>query len=116
MNTKIDRRQLAVDLCYRSSCRIKMAAILSDKVGIFSWGWNNPGPEGFGTHAEEHAINRANRKRLKGATITVAGFRDRTIVFARPCEERCLPLLKRLGIKEVEFLDKGANWRIFTLR
>lgn len=94
-----------------------MAAVLSDAHGIFAWGWNHPGPEGFGTHAEEHAINRANPRRLRGATVTVAGFRHgahlsrtRRYVYARPCAERCWDLLLKLGVTRVQFIVNDGQW------
>lgn len=114
MNTKIDRKQLAIDLCYRSSCSVKMAAIISDKVGIISWGWNHLGT-GFGCHAEEHAISRANRKRLKGATITVVGIRKKNFVYALPCQNKCMPLIIAAGISKIEFFDK-EQWRTLEIK
>lgn len=89
-----------------------MAAVLSDKYGIFAWGWNHLGNTGYGTHAEEHAISRANRNRLKGATITVYGIRRKTPVFSRPCEQVCMPIIEKVGIKEIQFFDKHRWQRI----
>jgi hypothetical protein len=118
MNTRIDRRQLAIDLCTRSTCRTKMAAVCSDRYGIFSWGWNSAGPSGLGTHAEEHAVQRANRRRLQGCTVTVAGFRSETrsrFVLSCPCSERCWPLLKRVGVKTIEFIHPDGHWTFYRL-
>jgi len=116
MNTRIDRRQLAIDLCARSSCRTKMAAVCSDKNGIFSWGWNSMGPSGFGTHAEENAILRSNRKRLIGCTVSVAGYRNPLrYVLSCPCHERCWPLLKRVGVKTIEFVHPDGHWTFYRL-
>ena len=68
--------ELALSLTRRSICRVKMAAVIYDSRGVFSWGWNH-GSGGKGIHAEVHAISRANPKRLKGATIVVAGQHGR---------------------------------------
>lgn len=118
MNTRVDRRQLAIDLCSRSSCHTRMAAVISDSYGIFSWGWNSMGPTGLGTHAEEHAVSRANQRRLRGSVVTVAGYRigaQPRFVFACPCKERCWPLLKRVGIKTVEFMHPDQCWTFYRI-
>lgn len=109
--TKSHPRQLAIDLSARSVCRVQVAAVVSDAHGILSWGWNNPGEDGLGQHAEAHAIQRANRKRLRGATITVAGFRRRNkkAVQNLPCEA-CAAMIQRAGIARVEYLDKD-RWQ-----
>ena len=123
MNTRLTARELAVALCGRSRCWTRMAAVLSDRHGIFAWGWNHAGPDGMGMHAEEHAVSRANRGRLHGATITVAGFRSgaqrsrrRRFVVSAPCEERCRPLLVAAGVCTVEFVRADGSWATFRLR
>lgn len=103
-------KDLAIDLLRRSECNVQMAAVLSDKVGIFAWGYNNSGPRGDGCHAEAHALTRANRKRLHGATITVAGVRrGRGRVLSAPCEE-CAQLIAAAGLKTIEYHDKDGVW------
>jgi hypothetical protein len=99
-----------------------MAAVLSDTHGVFAWGWNHPGPDGFGTHAEEHALSRANRRRLAGSTITIAGLRSgaqrsrsRRFVYSKPCAERCWPLLVLARVKTVEFVTPTGAWMINRL-
>ena len=113
MITNIPPRDLAIDLINRSSCRFKMAAVIADGWGIFSWGWNSSGPSGMGMHAEEHAISRANRRRLKGATITVVGMNaNGNWVLSMPCRERCLPLLMKVGIGHIVWMDKQGGWNV----
>ena len=123
MNTRIDPREMAIALCFRSACWMKMAAVLSDAHGVFAWGWNHAGPDGLGMHAEEHALHRANRQRLRGATIYVAGLcpgaqksRRRRFVVSAPCEARCLPLLRATGIQSVQFVRADGSWASFRLR
>ena len=111
MNTKLDPRELVASLCNRSSCRIKMAAVLSDRWGVFAWGWNGSGYDGMGQHAEEHAIGRANKNRLKGATITIAG-KGRKPVCSFPCINRCLPLILKKRIKYIVFQDADGGWNV----
>ena len=49
MKTDMGPWILANDLIYRSSCRVKMAAVIVDeKDRIFSWGWNHSGRDGLG--------------------------------------------------------------------
>ena len=109
-------RSLALDLLSRSPCGVMVAAVLSDNNGIFAWGWNhyhtlksNGAP---GMHAEEHAISRANRRRLSGSRLTVAGVRrySNKQVYSRPCEKKCLLLAKKHGITMIEFTTKDGGW------
>ena len=123
MNTQCDPRQLAVDLLARSVCSVQVGAVLSDRHGIFSWGWNFPIVSETGTHAEQHAFLRANRKRLRGATLTVAGQRRKQcgvssgpMVYAKPCQEICLPLAKKHGIDKIQFRNKLGEWEELRLR
>lgn len=114
MNAKRDPREIAVELLKRSICKIQVAAVLTDKNGCnFGWGWNYPTPDGFSMHAEFHAIFSANPKRLKGSSITVAGKRRRSgnWVYSRPCEKKCLPLIKSVGISEIEFITPFGEWK-----
>jgi cytidine deaminase len=107
-----DPRQLAVDLLPRSTCSVKVAAVLVDKWGhIFAWGWNNSGPIGYGQCAERHAIIRANKKRLRGSKIYVAGTRSRNLkpVPSKPCEY-CQKLLDHYGVKAV-YRDSDGSWK-----
>lgn len=99
-----------------------MAAVLADGHGIFAWGWNHAGPDGFGTHAEEHALHRANRRRVPGCTAYVAGLRSgaqrsrtRRFVLSRPCADRCLPLLAARGVRRVEFVTSNGSWIVTRL-
>lgn len=100
---ELTEKDLAIDLLRRSKCAVQVACVLSDSKGIFSWGWNHPGPDGYGTHAEEHAINRANRKRLKGASAFIVGKRNKNFVYSRPCADRCYKILKAAGIKLIYY-------------
>jgi deoxycytidylate deaminase len=105
-----DPRQLAIDLLPRSTCSVQVAAVISDRHGIFAWGWNSVG-NGFGEHAEAAAIRRANKKRLKGADIYVASMRNRNkkTICSCPCPE-CYSLIDNLGIDMVYFRDADGKW------
>ena len=111
MNTNLSPRRLALDLLKRSSLNVQMAAVLSDqRRTIFSWGWNH----GY-VHAEEHAISRANPKRLFASKITIAGRRTKSgnIVCAKPCTKDgkdCRSLIHSRNIGVIEYLDKNGNW------
>lgn len=110
MNLKSHPTEIAATLLSRSICAVQVAAVLVDRFGVFSWGWNSSGPEGLGEHAEAHAFRRANRRRLKGATLYVAAQRKRNkrVVTARPCEG-CMSVVKRVG--GVVYRDGDGNWR-----
>jgi len=105
-----DPRQLAIDLLARSPCSVQVAAVITDRHGIFSWGWNSIG-DGFGEHAEIAAIRRANKKRLDGAVIWVASRRRKSgnTVISKPCEH-CQALINAWGLCEV-WRDKDGEWR-----
>lgn len=122
MNTHRDPRELAIDLLDRSRTNVQVTAVLSDSHGIFSWGWNHTDGK-RGVHAEEHAIERANKKRLTGAKLTVTGRRKRSknFVCARPCDYPrrdgsrslpCMELAKKYSIAVVEYTDKDGSWKV----
>lgn len=107
-----DPRQLVIDLLPRSICSVQVAAVIADSHGILSWGWNNVG-EGYGQHAENHAIWRANKRRLAGAaTIYVASRRMRGFgpkaINSRPCEE-CMKLIGKYDL-DVVFRAADGEW------
>ena len=114
MNTRRFARNLVLDLCGRSICKVRMAAVLSDSHGIFGWAWNHAGRDGSGTHAEEELLRfkKINRARMRGATLTVAGYRGKAKnpVLSRPCEVFCLPLAQKCGIRIIEYLSKDGHW------
>jgi len=107
--------QLAIDLLPRSICNVRAAAVIVDKKGrIVSYGWNRShltGSDVGGICAEREAIRRSNRRRLRGATIYVAGqWRDSgNYVEARPCAI-CHALLVKHGIRKVRFTTKEGMW------
>ena len=111
-------RKFVYKILGRSSCGIQTAAVLTSKDGrkIHQWGWNSAG-NGFGMCAEAHAIRRANPKRLKDATLTVAGRWKKTgnPVFCQPCED-CFNLAKAVGIDTVEHTNKNGDWVVFQLK
>lgn len=106
---KSDPRTLAVDLLERSTCTVQVAAVLFDARGIFAWGWNSAGPDGFGQHAEAHALTRANPKRLSGATVVVAGRRGSAIVPSPPCLG-CRKSLERSGVAWYYYEQRWGVW------
>ena len=110
MNTRIPAQLLAQEIAGRSSCIVQVGAVIEDHHGIFAWGWNHAGA-GFGCHAERHALRRANRHRLDGATVFVAGrYRHNGHwVQSRPCPI-CEKALRQAGIRRVKFLDR-KQWR-----
>lgn len=106
---KSDPRSLAIDLLERSSCSVKVAAVIFDSYGIFAWGWNSVGPTGYGWHAEHHAISRANPNRLFGAHIAIAGDRRGNIVPSIPCA-KCQSRLKAVGITVAHYQNREGGW------
>lgn len=105
-----DPRELAETLLNRSTCSVQVAAVIEDSHGIHSWGWNHSG-KGFGQHAEAHAFERANGKRLWLSTIYVAAIRKRNgnPVIAKPCVN-CQKLLDKYMIT-VKYRDKDGMWK-----
>lgn len=111
MNTALSPQQLCIDLVERSTCSVKVAAVLADKHGIFAWGWNGMGHNGLGHHAEAHALSRANRRRLANATMYVAAVRKRNhkTVTAKPCQE-CHRLMIHDGVHQVVWRNADGDW------
>jgi len=103
---------VAATLLTRSDCRIQVAAVIVDRWGIFATGWNHMGADGFGCHAEAMALQRANRSRLRGATLLVASQRKRNqkMVCSKPCEA-CQELLRGRGLT-VRYRDSDGIYRL----
>ena len=110
MKLPADPRDLAVDLLPRSICSVQVAAVLTDKHGIYSWGWNNVGTC-YGMHAEIHCLLRANRKRLPGSTLYVASQRQRNLkpVTSKPCLE-CAAAIRWAKIGKVLWRAGDERW------
>ena len=110
MNTNCTPQELAVDLLNRSVCSVAVAAVLADRRGIFSWGWNSSGPTGYGEHAECHCFRRANKARISEATMYVAAVRARNWkpITARPCP-RCQSVIRKCN--KVLWRDANGLWR-----
>jgi deoxycytidylate deaminase len=85
VNTTIDPLEFAELCARRSPCRVQVGAAISDCRGIFAWGWNHAGPDGLGLCAERMALQRANRSRLPGATLTVVALRRGKEITSTPC-------------------------------
>ncbi len=100
MNKPTNGADLASEILARSGCSVQVGAAITDSKGIFSWGWNSTGPSGYGQCAEAHAISRANRKRLEGALIYVAGTRRRNGKFvpSKPCNQ-CQKLINKFHLR-----------------
>lgn len=112
MNKYLDPKDLIISkLLKRSECAVQVASAIEDEYGIFSWGWNSMGSSGLGIHAEDHAIERANPRRLFGSTIYVAARRKRNnkIVTAKPCLD-CDNLIKLFNIGRVVYRDGEGRW------
>lgn len=85
-----------------------MAAVIFDNHGVFSWGWNYV--DGIkSVHAEIHAINRANRRRLAGATIAVAGIQNSNgkLLLSLPCPA-CRRRIEGVGIVRIVYQDSTS--------
>ena len=107
MKTNLDPWDLAGDLLDRSTCRVKVAAVIEDQnERIFSWGWNSCGPNGMGLCAEKHAIFRANPKRIQGASIYVRGWNGVSESISKPCMT-CYDRIVAAGIKYVTYTDEN---------
>jgi len=113
MNTRKPASVLAIDILSRSTYKIaRMGAVIYDNFGIIAWGWNhwhlNDGNKDVPPtiHAEIHAIMRANRRRMRGATIVIACKMrsEKNIHLAMPCE-KCMKRIIKTGIKKIIFTN-----------
>ena len=116
MNTHKDPKEIARALCRRSDLRsFQHGAVLFDGHGVFAWGWSNfrsKRSNEFRTLcAERHALQRANKRRLGGALLVVAGIRRKsgTLILSKPCA-LCEKAIREAGIKTVIFSDQEV-WR-----
>lgn len=103
-------KDVVTKLLKRSTCRVQVAAVLSDKKGVFAWGINHMGSDGFGEHAEINCLKRANPKRVPGAVMWVAARREKSKnpVIARPCPA-CWPIARQCLY--VIYRDKDGEWK-----
>ncbi|MDO8523320.1 MAG: hypothetical protein Q7S12_03510 [bacterium] len=108
-------QDLAEYYASRSICNVKVGAVFSDNWGVFGFGWNHAGVDSKGECAERKAIKGLNRKRLRGSKLTVFASRKGIPILARPCEKFCLKLIKKLGIKTMEYTTKGGVWKTESL-
>ena len=111
MITNLDPRELADALCTRSQCSVQVAAVLADRRGVFAWGWNSQGLDGFGEHAEAHAIRRGNPRRYGRAVLTVAAVRAKNgkRICSSPCV-KCRQRIVKAGISTVEYRLPNGHW------
>lgn len=111
LNKDLNVEHVLENLLKRSTCSVRVAALLVDKDGsLLANGWNHAGPDGFGEHAEAHCLRRANRRRLEGATLYVAATRSRNgkPVLAKPCP-KCEKLVRKCF--RVIYRDNLGDWR-----
>lgn len=112
MNTKRDPREIAEAILTRSICSVRVGCCIVDSRGrVVGWGWNGMGSDGYGIHAERHALSRTNKDRLGRATMYVAGVRARTgkIVGSRPCSA-CQGAIVAAGVGWVLYRDGKGDW------
>lgn len=98
MNTREGPLSLADRLLKRSPhYKYHIAAVIFDNHGIISWGWNHPEK-----HAEAHAIERGNPRRIRGATMAVLGRKTKNgnVLLTKPCPE-CEKRILAAGIARV---------------
>jgi len=104
----------------RSRCKVMVGAVIENKNRIISVGWNNSGTSGQGECAEINAIKKAYRRRrkklLKGATIYVFGFWQRTkknLRLTKPCP-KCLGMIQDVGSSKIIYYDR-PEFKVFTV-
>lgn len=97
----------------RSSCSVQVGAVVVDGHGIFGWGWNHMGPDGFGEHAEVSCLRRSNHHRQSGSTLFVASVRQRTkkSITSKPCD-KCQGWIEARGISRVWWRGSDGLWRM----
>ena len=115
MNKQLEIHDLTKYLAARSTCSVKVGAVIyDDDFRILSWGWNHSGSNGFGECAERYAIRRSNRKRLNGSTICIVSIRRNKMITSLPCM-KCAAAIKRAKIKFVEAQHIDGLRRVFSV-
>ena len=109
MNTNLNPQELVEALLKRSTCSVQVACVIADRHGVFAWGHNHAGADGYGQCAEAHAISRANPARLPLATLYVAARRKKSKrkVIAKPCV-KCAQIVSKCHA--VVWRNKEGNW------
>jgi len=105
--------ELTQSIAKRSICTVKVGSVVYDSYGIFAWGWNHVG-KGFGECAERYAVRRANKRRLKGASICIISYRRGKMICSFPCP-KCFAVLKACGIKYIECNDTNRKWGRYAI-
>lgn len=103
----------AIKVAKRSTIkRFKTGAVIVDRNGaIVSLGWSHMTDrrmaQYYSMHAELHAILRAEKSRLKGATMYVATIvgKSGNVTSAKPCPA-CEGVIASVGIKDVVFTER----------
>lgn len=115
MNTRCTPEEFCETILRRSVCAVQVGAVLVDSFGIFGWGWNHMGADGFGEHAEVNCLKRSNYHRQSGATLFVASVRRRTqkSVISKPCP-KCQGWIESRGLRAVWWRDATGLWRLLN--
>jgi deoxycytidylate deaminase len=108
-----------MDILHRSTCRVRVGAVIVSQDGkLLSYGWNHVG-DGYGCHAEVHAMTRAPWRMLKNSTIYVAGFRPGksatgkgNYVNSKPCVN-CQAMIDSAMIETVIVYNRNV-WEVVT--
>lgn len=114
MNKKIPYDELARIISRRSICNVQVGAVIYDSYGVFAWGWNSSGPDGYGLCAERMAIRRASRTRLPGSTILVLSIRRAKQICSLPCPV-CGAVIKSAGIAKVVCANTNGEWLTYRI-
>lgn len=111
----------AVVLSKKSGIKsFRTGAVIFDKKGVISEGWSHNGVLQLtryrSIHAEVHAILRAPRESLRGASISVATIRGKSgnVGLGKPCLF-CQELLFEVGINRVWYTIEGDKFGHFDL-
>ena len=98
-------------LALKSNYIFRLGAILIKGGSIHSTGWNtvdHPESPLYSEHAEESVLRKTSYK-AKGATLLVVRIkRDGLMAMSYPCE-RCLNLIKQVGIKNLVFSNHAGE-------
>lgn len=107
-----DPRDLAIAMMSRSICAVQVGAALTDAWSAHAWAWNSVG-SGYGEHAEQAVIRRANQSRLVGSTMWIAARRHKSgnTVTAKPCEA-CHGWVRK--VSRVMYRDGQGDWVEWT--
>lgn len=108
---------MAIELCKKSSYKVRMGAVVVHKGKIVGAGCNRAHSTGTpldGDHAEKVALYNTTARYRNGSTVYVGRLtRNNEIALAKPCG-MCQTVMRKMGVKYVWY-SSHTGWTRMVL-